>query len=158
MISNFKKFYIKSMFRRCFDVIENTNLTLREFWKDHLNIVNSLSIIYVAWQCVTRRTLNSASKKLWPECVSTSNFSGFATEAPEVADIVSLGKPLDLEVDDDDINELVDEDKEEMTTEELLLLQEHQYTNAMEKIKESEIEGNLSEVFPTSDIKEMLAM
>ena len=82
--------------------------------------------------------------------------SDFATKAPEVADIMSLGKSLDLEVDDDDINELVDEDK--VTTEKLLYLQEHQYTNATEKIKELEIEKNLSEVLPTSDIKEMLAM
>ena len=112
----------------------------------------------MAWQGVTKRTLNSAWKKLWPKCVSNSDFSGFATEAPEVANMVSLGKSLDLEVDDDNINELVDEDKEEMTTEELLLLQEHQYANAMEKIKEPEIEENVSEIFPISDIKEMFAM
>ena len=53
---------------------------------------------------------------------------------------MSLGKSLDLEVDDGDIKKLVDKNKEEMTTEERLLLQEHQYTNAMEKIKEPEIE------------------
>ena len=80
-------------------------------------------------------------------------FSGFTTEVPEVDDIVSLGKYLDLEVDDHDINELVDEDKEEMTTEELLLFQERQYTNVTEKIKKPEIEENLSEELPTSDIK-----
>ena len=158
VISNFKKLYIKHMFRRCFNVLGYTNLTLPEFWKGHFNIVNSLNIIDVAWQGVTKRTLNSAWKKLWPECVSHSAFSGFATEAPEVADIVSLSKSLGLVVDDDDINKLVDEDKEEMTTEELLLLQEHQYTNVTEKIKEPEIEKNLSEVLLTSDIKEMLAM
>ena len=146
------------MFRRCFDVTKNTNLTHREFWKDQFNIVNSLSIIDVAWQSVTRRTFNSAWKKLWPECVSNSDFSGFATEAPEVADMMSLGKSLDLEVDDDDINELANEDKEEMTREELLLLQKHQYTNATKKINKPEIEENVSEVLPVNDIKEMLAM
>ncbi|KAM3936129.1 tigger transposable element-derived protein 1-like [Leptodactylus fuscus] len=31
--SNFKKLYTKHLFRRCFDVTENTNLTLRKFWK-----------------------------------------------------------------------------------------------------------------------------
>ena len=112
----------------------------------------------MAWQGVTGRALNSAWKQLWPKCVSNSDFSGFTTEVPEVADIVSLGKYFDLEVDDDDINELVDEDKEEMTTEELLLFQERQYTNVTEKIKKPEIEENLSEELPTSDIKEMLAM
>ena len=112
----------------------------------------------MAWQGVTRKTLNFAWKKLWPKCVSNSEFSGFAAEAPKVADIVSLSKSLDLEVDDDDINKLVDEDKKEMTTEELLLLQEHHYTNAMKMNKKPDIEENLSEVLPTSDIKEMLGM
>ena len=45
-----------------------------------------------------------------------------------------------------------------MTTEELLLFQEHQYTNATEKIKEPKIEKNVSEILPASDIKEMLGM
>ena len=106
----------------------------------------------MAYQGIARRTLNSAWKKLWPECASNSDFSGFATEAPEVANIVSLGKSLDLEVEDDDINKLIDKDKK-MSTEELLLLQEHQYKNATEKIKKPEIEENVSEVLPTSDIK-----
>ena len=120
--------------------------------------MNSLSSIDVAWQGVTKRNLNSAWKKLWPEYVSNSGFSDFATEAPEVANVVSLGKSLDLKVDDEDINELVGEGEEGMTTEELLLLQEHQHTNAMQKIKEPDLEGNISELLPTSDIKEMLAM
>uniref|UniRef100_A0A3Q0T0S5 HTH CENPB-type domain-containing protein n=1 Tax=Amphilophus citrinellus TaxID=61819 RepID=A0A3Q0T0S5_AMPCI len=47
------------LFRRCFEVTENTKLTLREFWKEHFNIVICLRIIDLAWQEVTRRTLNS---------------------------------------------------------------------------------------------------
>jgi len=77
VISNFKKLYTKHLFRRCFEVTENTNLTLREFWKDHYNIVVCLCIIDLAWQGVTRRTLNSAWKKLWPGVVSARDFEGF---------------------------------------------------------------------------------
>ena len=72
-----------------------------------------------------RMTLHFAWKKLWPECISNSHFSGFATEAPKVIDIVSLGKSWDLKIDDDNTSILVDEDKEERMTEELLLLQKH---------------------------------
>ncbi|KAM3924817.1 tigger transposable element-derived protein 1-like [Leptodactylus fuscus] len=80
VISNFKKLYTKHLFRRCFDVTENTNLTLREFWKDHFNIVSCLNMIDLAWQEVSRRTLNSAWKKLWPAAVELSDSGGVAEE------------------------------------------------------------------------------
>ncbi|GFR21934.1 tigger transposable element-derived protein 1 [Trichonephila clavata] len=45
VISNFKKLYTKHLFRRCFELTETTNLTLREFWKDLCNIAICLKII-----------------------------------------------------------------------------------------------------------------
>ncbi|GFQ79714.1 tigger transposable element-derived protein 1 [Trichonephila clavata] len=60
VISNFKKLYTEHLFRRCFEVTEITNLTLREFWKDHFNIAICLKIIDQAWLGVTTRTLTSA--------------------------------------------------------------------------------------------------
>ncbi|GFU37005.1 tigger transposable element-derived protein 1 [Nephila pilipes] len=59
VISNFKKLFTKHLFKRCFEVTENTNLTLREFWKNHYNIVICLKLIDIAWKGVTKRTLNS---------------------------------------------------------------------------------------------------
>uniref|UniRef100_A0A8C5RHA3 HTH CENPB-type domain-containing protein n=1 Tax=Laticauda laticaudata TaxID=8630 RepID=A0A8C5RHA3_LATLA len=67
IISIFKKLYTKGLFTRCFNVTEDTSLTLREFWKNHFNIVHCLSLIDKAWEDVTSWTLNSAWKKLWPE-------------------------------------------------------------------------------------------
>ena len=43
--ANFKKLYTKALFQRYFEVTENTSLTLREFWKDHFNIINCLNLI-----------------------------------------------------------------------------------------------------------------
>ncbi|GFT25433.1 tigger transposable element-derived protein 1 [Nephila pilipes] len=63
VISNFKKLFTKHLFKRCLEVAENTNLTLREFWKNHYNIVIRLKLIDIAWQGVTKRTLNSAWRK-----------------------------------------------------------------------------------------------
>ena len=74
MISNFKKLFTKHLFRCCFEVTENTDLTLREFWKDHYNIVTCLRLIDMAWQGVTTLTLTCAWKKLWPEAVSERDF------------------------------------------------------------------------------------
>ncbi|GBN73162.1 hypothetical protein AVEN_187565-1 [Araneus ventricosus] len=73
VISNFKKLYTKHLFRRCFEVTENTNLTLREYWKDHFNIVVCLRNDLMAWLSATR-TLTSAWKKLWPESRSERTF------------------------------------------------------------------------------------
>ncbi|XP_064078530.1 tigger transposable element-derived protein 1-like [Macrobrachium nipponense] len=83
VISNFKKLYTKHLFCRCFEVTENTNLTLREFLKDHFNIAIGLKIIDIAWQGVTKRTLTSAWKKLWPENVAERDFEGFEIEEEE---------------------------------------------------------------------------
>ncbi|GFT04802.1 tigger transposable element-derived protein 1 [Nephila pilipes] len=60
VISNFTKLFTKHLFKRCFKVTENTNLTLREFWKNHYNIVIYLKLIDIVWQSVSKRTLNSA--------------------------------------------------------------------------------------------------
>ncbi|XP_068211841.1 tigger transposable element-derived protein 1-like [Palaemon carinicauda] len=102
VISNFEKLYMKHLFKKCFDVTDNTNLTLREFWKEHF-IVHCLKIIDDAWLDVTRCTLNSAWKKLWPASVAERDFEGFDTTDPDdpepvvMDEIVSLGKSMGLE-------------------------------------------------------------
>uniref|UniRef100_A0A8C8VHY4 HTH CENPB-type domain-containing protein n=1 Tax=Pelusios castaneus TaxID=367368 RepID=A0A8C8VHY4_9SAUR len=155
VISNFKKLFTKHLFRRCFEVTESTNLTLREFWKDHYNIVICLRIIDMAWQGVTKRTLTSAWKKLWPEVVSETDFERLEPEAAVVEEIVSLGKSVGLDMDEGDINELIEEHSEELTTEELKELQTQQHTEVLQEIGDAE---EAEEVISTSEIKEMLGM
>lgn len=161
VIANFKKLYTKHMFRRCFEVTDNTNLTLREFWKEHYNIVKCLRIIDLAWQGVTRRTLNSAWKKLWPHVAADRDFEGFEPEIePEsevLEEIVSLGKSMGLEVDEGDIHKLVEEHGEELSTDELKELHMMQHTEVLQEIScEEEVEPD--EVVSTREIKDMLAM
>ena len=112
VIANFKKLYTKHLFRRCFEITESTNLTLWEFWKEHYNIVLCLRIIDLAWQGVTRRTLNSAWRKLWPDVVAERDFEGFEPETEVLDETMSLGKSMRLEVDEGDVNELVKEQEE----------------------------------------------
>ncbi|KAM6168259.1 tigger transposable element-derived protein 1-like [Erethizon dorsatum] len=128
VISNFKKLYTKALFQRCFEVTKGTNLTFQEFWKHHFHIVNCLKIIDKAWDGVTKRTLNSAWRKLWPDCVFGHDLEGLAheQEPPVVDEIVSLGKTMGLEVNEDDIQELVEERGQELTTEELMDLHREQ--------------------------------
>ena len=147
VIANFKKLYTKHLFRQCFDITENTNLTLHEFWKGHYNIVNCLKNIDMAWEEVTVKTLNSAWSKLWPDCIPTGDSA--ETHMPE-EEILFLANNMGLEVDTEDIDDLVDENTEELTTEDLLQLQERDVSVEKEEciVREKEI--------PTNAIKELL--
>uniref|UniRef100_A0A5F8G8Y5 HTH CENPB-type domain-containing protein n=1 Tax=Monodelphis domestica TaxID=13616 RepID=A0A5F8G8Y5_MONDO len=151
VISDFKKLFMKQLFRQCFEITESTNLTLQEFWKEHYNIVTCLKIIDMAWQGTTRRTLNSAWRKLWPEVVSESDFEGFKPEVPVVEEIVSLGKSMGLEVNEEDIDDLIGKHIEELTTEELKeLQQQQQHMEVFQEINEEEPE--VDQVISTSKI------
>ncbi|XP_061622154.1 tigger transposable element-derived protein 1-like [Phyllopteryx taeniolatus] len=155
VVCNFKKLFTKHLFRRCFEVTQSSNLTIREFWKDHYNIVSCLRIIDMAWQGVTKRTLICAWKKLWPEVVSERVI--FEPEEAVVEEIVSLGKSMGLEVDEEDVNELVEEHSEELTPEELKALQTQQHAKVLQEIGTAE-EPEVDEVISTSEIMEMLGM
>ncbi|XP_070607669.1 tigger transposable element-derived protein 1-like [Erythrolamprus reginae] len=165
VIANFKKLYMKHLFRRCFDVTENTNLTLREFWKDHFNIVSCLNIIDLAWQEVSRRNLNSAWKKLWPAAVAPRDSAEPEGETEDITEtdtpleeIVSLGKCMGLEVDEGDINELVEEHEEPLSTEDLKALHDMQQMDLTQEMSSSEEEmQEPPKAIPTSEIKAMLA-
>ncbi|GIY83212.1 tigger transposable element-derived protein 1 [Caerostris darwini] len=147
--------FIKHLFRRCFEVTESTNLTLREFWKDHFNIAICLQIIDQAWLGVTTKTLTSAWKKLWPEAVAEKIYEELEPGVSVEEEIVSLGKSMGLEVEERDVNELIEEYTQELTTEEIQELQSQQHTEVMQEIGFEESE---EEVISTSEIKEILGM
>ena len=161
VISNFKKLYTKNLFKRCFDVTDSTQLTLREFWKNHFDIVNCLKLIDLAWKEVTRRTLNAAWRKLWPDAVAARDFEGFDADdvapqpqpEPEVEEIVSLGKAMGLDVDEEDIDDLVEEHNDELSTDELQELVAMQTAAAVEELEEDEEEA---EVLPSAEIRDIL--
>ncbi|XP_070586956.1 tigger transposable element-derived protein 1-like, partial [Erythrolamprus reginae] len=157
VIANFKKIYMKHLFKRCFEVTESTNLTLQEFWKDHYNIATCISLIDLSWQGVSRRTLTSAWKKLWPGAVSNRTSETLEEAEPIILEeIVSLGQSMGLEVNEDDIEDLVEEHSEELTTEELKDLQQQQQSEVLKVLQEETAEEE--EEIPTRDIKEMLSM
>nr|XP_020670660.1 tigger transposable element-derived protein 1-like [Pogona vitticeps]XP_020670661.1 tigger transposable element-derived protein 1-like [Pogona vitticeps]XP_020670663.1 tigger transposable element-derived protein 1-like [Pogona vitticeps] len=136
VISSFKKLYTKALFTRCFNITEETSLTLKEFWRSHFNVLHSVRLIDKAWQDVTTQTLNSAWRKLWPECVTNSGTEG--TDAQLVRDIVSMGEGMGLDVSEEDVEELIEEHKEELTTEELAELQTEQRKALVEEFSTQE--------------------
>ncbi|XP_040286123.1 tigger transposable element-derived protein 1-like [Bufo bufo] len=102
VICNFKKLYTKALFTRCFNVTEETSLTLKDFWKKHFNVVHCINLIDKAWEEV-------------------------------VEEIVSMGKSMGLDVDGADVEELVKEHREELTTEELSELHSEQQKALLEE-------------------------
>ncbi|XP_060697366.1 tigger transposable element-derived protein 1-like [Hemiscyllium ocellatum] len=153
VISNFKKLYTKAMFQRRFKETNETELTLRDFRKDHYNNLHCLRIIDKVWREVSLRSMISAWKKLWPECVAGRDFEGFE-EPPVVPVIVSLGKSMGLEVSEEDVEELIEDLKNELTTEELQHLHKTQQEEVAEEISSEEEErasGNIS----SAEIKEL---
>ncbi|XP_068613843.1 tigger transposable element-derived protein 1-like [Brachionichthys hirsutus] len=153
VIANFKKLYTKNLFRRCFDITENTQLTLREFWKEHFDIVVCLKMIDMAWQEVTTRSLNAAWTKLWPDAVAPLHVEGLEVDS-EVDQIISLGQGMGLEVDEEDINELIQE-HEELSTKELQELEAMQHTAVQEEFRDEEEED--AAIIPSAQIKDILA-
>ncbi|XP_032997965.1 zinc finger protein 850-like [Lacerta agilis] len=141
VISNFKKLYTKALFQRCFEVTSDRELTLGEFWKNHFNILHCLHVIDKAWRDVTQRTLKAAWKKLWPEAVPGDGREAVEEDAAIVEDIVSLGNSMGLEVSGADVEELVEEYRTELTTEELqdILMEQQKAATEQEKAVTEEI-------------------
>uniref|UniRef100_A0A3P9B6L0 HTH CENPB-type domain-containing protein n=1 Tax=Maylandia zebra TaxID=106582 RepID=A0A3P9B6L0_9CICH len=139
--SNLKRPYTKHMFKRCSDITESTQLSLREFWKYHFDIVACLKLISLAWREVSRRMLNSAWRKLWPDAVAARDFEGFEGEPqPEVK--------VEEIVDEEDINDLVHEHREELSTAELQELEAMLHSSVQQQFSEEEA------VIPSADIKD----
>lgn len=94
---------------------------------------------------MTYRTMNSAWKKLWLNCIASRNFESFDTEDfAFVDDIVSLDKNMSLEVNNEDVRELVEDLKNELSTE--LKQHQEQPRKAIEEEISSEKEIGMEDV------------
>jgi hypothetical protein len=87
--------------------------------------------------------MNSAWRKLWLDCVTGRDFEGFDTEDVAVVDdIVSPGKNMDMEINSEDMEELLENHKHKLSTEELKQLQEQQQKSIVEEMSSDEEEGS----------------
>ncbi|KAJ7303174.1 hypothetical protein JRQ81_012107 [Phrynocephalus forsythii] len=161
VISDFKKLYTKALFQLGLEVTEGTNLTLREFLNNHFQIESCLKVIEKAWDGVTKRTLNSAWRKLWPDCVLGRDLEGLPHEQEPalVHEIVSLGKTLGMEVNEEDVQELIEEHGQEVTADELMDLHRKEQQEVMGEISSvEEEEKKAKEPLNLKKIREMWEM
>ncbi|KAF2361995.1 DDE superfamily endonuclease domain [Trinorchestia longiramus] len=136
VITIFKKLYTKALFSRCIQITSDTDLTIRQFWKDHFNIFCCIDFIDRAWNDVPHCTLQLAWTNLWPDYEDNGDFEGFQedTSVTVVKEILAMGKNLGLEVNKKDVEKLVEEHRQELTTEELIDLQHQQDTVMQEQL------------------------
>lgn len=154
VIAHFKKLYTKELFQKCFQMVSDTDLTLTEYWKEHYDILSCVGLIEKSWADVSLRTLRSAWKKVWPK-----GFEGFVEEPEPAADsvvddIVTIAESIGLQVDRGDVEELVEEHSEELSTEELQQRLAEQHRIAAAELSEEE-DQSIQQI-SSFEIKEIL--
>ena len=93
---------------------------------------------------------------MWPDMMEERDFEGFEPDDPNIVEeIVSMGKSMGLEVDEGDVNELVVEHEEELTTEELRELQAEQQVMQDDSSGDEE---EPQEPISTAEIRNVLEM
>lgn len=132
IIATFKAYYTRRTIKDMIHATDEQEISVREYWKSY-NIKKGLDNIAAAWGEVSAVTMNAVWRKLWPEVVH--DFCGFSVPAhsaltKEIADLANSAKLGDNEeVLVDDVDELLNSHDTEMTTEELLELEEQRRIN-----------------------------
>ncbi|GFQ84458.1 tigger transposable element-derived protein 1-like protein [Trichonephila clavata] len=127
-------------------------MTIRMFWKEKFDILLAIRLIQKAWEEVSQRTLISAWKMLVPSWIQEE---AVVDDTEVVKDIITVAQRLELEVED--VEELIEEHKEELTTEELQTLLAQQQDNAQrEASSDNEEQQSNNQPIPTADIKNIL--
>lgn len=156
VIAGFKKLYTRALFRRCFEACQSSStMILKTFWKEKFDILEAIHVIHKAWSEVTQRQLISAWRKLCPSFVQGDR--GVQGDAPEImAEILTTARDLELEVNEDDIEELIMEHKDELTTEDLQEILNEELQETRRNVSPSEQEEDERVQMPASDIKDLL--
>ena len=160
-IATFKANYLKNTFAQAIAATNaDPELSLRDFWKNY-NLLHAIKNIATAWDNVTKKCMNG----VWKNCVKryVNTFTGFENERDlsEILErIIKLARDLTLECEIEEIKELLDEESEELTNEELIALEEEKV--AEERRKESEEKEKEEEVpqrkFTTKGLSEGLSL
>ncbi|XP_067125996.1 tigger transposable element-derived protein 1-like [Centruroides vittatus] len=148
VIANFKKLYTRALFMKVFEECQLCgDMTDQKFWKEKFYVLMATRLIQKAWEEVTQKTLNSAWKRLVPEWTQEEP----AEDTEVVQEIISTAREVEVE----DVEELIEEYQEELTTEELqaLLAQEHE---AQKEASSDEEEEQSNQPISTAAIKDFL--
>lgn len=105
---NFRKTYTKLLFQTCFDAVINKKMDLRDFWKNHFDILACLKILDKTIDEVSLKMTDFSWGTLWPVSLNDCEQPKLSLEE----EIIQLGAAMGLEVDRSDIYELIQEIEE----------------------------------------------
>lgn len=121
IIQTFKSYYLRSTMATAVKITNEKNISLREYWKT-FTIKDAISFVKKSWEEVPTKCLNGVWKKLCPQFVHS--FEGFTVDdVIQKTNKQTLGYAKDLgleEVEHDDIEQLLQSHRQELTNEELI--------------------------------------
>lgn len=121
LIQTFKSYYLRSTMAAAVKKTNEENKTLRDFWKN-FTIKDAVTFIKQSWDEVPTKCLNGVWKKLCPQFVHS--FEGFNVDdivSKANKDTISYAQDLGLdEVEEEDIDQLLQSHRQELSNEDLL--------------------------------------
>lgn len=152
VIASFKKQYLRTTIAEISKAFDEGN-TLSEYWED-FNIYQAAQNIASSWSKITQTNMNKAWNNLYPRFVSNSNIEQNPEEV--IDEIVEMGRNLQFDINKRDIIDLLKSRAEELTTNDLIQLQEQikTHTEKVEDIYE-EISSPTSETLTLKTLNDV---
>lgn len=134
VIATFKAYYLRKTFSQAFTATNSEeNMTLRKFWTGY-NIYMAVKNIGSAWEEVTQKTMTGAWRKVLEKYEPTPESENLQQPEEDVIrstteEIAELGKEIGLdEINAEDMEELICNDREALSNEDLMELGKEQGT------------------------------
>jgi hypothetical protein len=149
IIAAFKAYYLRRNMNRLFCDMEE-NVSLIQSWKNY-NIADGIRNITESVNEIELSTMNGCWRKLWPEAVLEINYP--TSDETVVTEIVSIARNIEgdgfEEIEVADILQMLQDDNNEMTEEDLEELIENNSLQNDDEEQEDEV------ITPTLNLKEM---
>ncbi|XP_037373978.1 tigger transposable element-derived protein 1 [Talpa occidentalis] len=123
--SVFKAHYLRRTFEHILEATDEEDpAVISEFWRNY-SIIDAVDNIATAWEALKPATINSAWKKIWPECVQFHDVSQTDNVAQLQQDIVALARSLALEqLVEADVGRLLQLNEKDLSNAELMQLEQ----------------------------------
>ncbi|KAF2359085.1 HTH CenpB-type DNA-binding domain [Trinorchestia longiramus] len=120
VIRAFKAYYLRDTMKGLVGETDKSMEGIKCYWK-RFNIKTAIEIIKNSWNNVSSTTLNSAWKKLWPECVK--KITEDSNNSEPIEDVKELATEAGFaELTSDHINEFLSTHEQELSVDELVAI------------------------------------
>ncbi|KAF2357491.1 DNA binding HTH domain Psq-type [Trinorchestia longiramus] len=134
VIKAFKAYYLRDTMKGLVDETDKSVEGIKCYWK-RFNIKTAIEIIKNSWNNVSSTTLNSAWKKLWPECVNEITEDSNNSEPIEAVKELATEAGF-AELTSDHINEFLSSHEQELSIDELVAIHNNSEGDVIEILAE----------------------